>query len=137
MKRLSGLSRAALVAGIVAAALAPSVALADAGSDQYCDPFGGCQINGGGGAGGGAHTGAKPAKGKAGGQALTPEQQTYFAAAMQRDVVGKLRAEINSLSPAAQAAVSAQFAKARRLNCAEKVLDAAGLSPIGSSLRFG
>ena len=113
----------------LAFALVPASALAEPGSDQYCDPFGGCGTDGGGQTGGG-HSG-KGGKGGGGSQSNPNEIARIITVLESNSLTAKQRAA--SLA-SADAATVARYRQALRDRQAQKVLEAAGLSALRSTV---
>lgn len=117
-----------------AIALLPAAAFAASGEDQYCDPFEGC--------GGSGQTGKpKPGKGKPEGSRSGGASGTGGGVLAQARTVEDYRrlqldrlASEASRSDADPAAVEA-YRNALKLRNARAVLEAAGLSSLGLTLR--
>ena len=123
MERSRKKTAIALVAAL-ALALVPASALAEPGSDQYCDPFGGCGTDPGGQTGGGS-------KGKGKDQA-SPQQVAQIISVLESQSLNqKQRA---AALAGADAAVVERYRAALRDRQAQKVLEAAGLSALRSTV---
>jgi len=114
-------------AGVIAAAafaLVPGAAFAEPGSDQYCDPFGGCGHSG--------QTGGNNSHSGGSGKHLSAEQlQSIVSSLEANSFSAKQRAA--SLA-GADAATVARFQDALKARQAAKVLEAAGLSALGPAV---
>jgi len=118
---------AALIA-VAALAAAPAAAMANSGGDQYCDPFGGCGVNGGSGSGG-AHHGGKKKPPVSSNPGQTPEQVQFLNQIGQSLRDRALRAQgraAMALAPGSPERIA--WLRAYRLSRTGAVLDAAGLS---------
>ncbi|MCX6387705.1 MAG: hypothetical protein NTX07_03125 [Solirubrobacterales bacterium] len=120
--------RIAAILAVAALAVAPAAALADSGGDQYCDPFGGCGVNGGSGSGG-AHHGGKKKPSVSSKPAQTPEQVQFLNQIGQSLRDRSLRAQGRAAAASAPGSPErVAWLKAYRLSRTGAVLDAAGLS---------
>ncbi len=110
----------------LALALVPAAAFAEPGSDQYCDPFGGCGTDPGGQTGGGSN-------GKGGGKdKASPQQIAQIISVLESQSLNqKQRA---AALAGADAAVVERYRIALRDRQAQKVLEAAGLSALRSTV---
>jgi len=127
-------TRGVAVLAALAFALVPAAALAEPGSNQYCDPFGGCGGtsggHSGGGHGGGGHGGGGRIQAK-----VDPQQTAQIISVLQSlSLNEKQRA---AAVAGADAATVARYKDALQARQAQKVLEAAGLSALSITVSKG
>ena len=127
-------TRGIAVLAALAFALVPAAALAEPGSNQYCDPFGGCGGtsggHSGGGHGGGGHGGGGRIQAK-----VDPQQTAQIISVLQSlSLNEKQRA---AAVAGADAATVARYKDALQARQAQKVLEAAGLSALSITVSKG
>lgn len=116
---------AAVALATLAFSLVPASAIAEPGSDQYCDPFGGCGTDPGGQTGGG--------KGGRGGQGSTsPRAIAQIVDILESKALSQK--ERAAALAGADAATVARYRNALRVRQAQKVLEAAGLSALRTTV---
>ena len=115
---------AASTLAVLVFALVPAAALAEPGSDQYCDPFGGCGNSG--------QTGGGNSNKGGSGKHLTSKQIEGIINNLEsKSFSAKQRA---AALAGADAATVAKYQEALKARQAAKVLEAAGLSALGPTV---
>lgn len=117
-------TRIALCGALLALASVPAAALAEAGSDQYCDPFGGC--------GGGGSSGGKGRQSIPHAPAISQRQAAQIEQVLNSLSAGQRQKVLSSAH--GDVTVIRDYARNLRLADAMQVLNAAGLSAVGRAI---
>ncbi len=124
-------TRGVAVLATLTFALIPAAAVAEPGSNQYCDPFGGC-----GGSSGGQSGGGQSGGGKGGGQPQVDPQQSAQIIRVLQSISLNEKQRAAALA-GADAATVARYKDALQARQAQKVLEAAGLSALSITVSKG
>jgi hypothetical protein len=111
-------------------ALVPAAAVAEPGSNQYCDPFGGCGGTSGGQSGGGHSGNGGGAK-----EQPNPQQIARIIQVLQSNSLTQKQRAADLAG--ADAATIARYKDALQARQAAKVLEAAGLSALSITVSKG